>query len=108
MCTFDPRHKENSIAPGLIEEEKAKYLSQEIERVREMLDGAEDCKWVYQALISLNVLCKDLVQCPPVPAEEVKTWVERLVSLDPMRSNRWRELKNALDVSEVEIAVSGF
>ena len=31
-----------------------RYLEQEIESVKEMLDGAEDCKYIYQALLEYS------------------------------------------------------
>lgn len=72
------------------------YLTQEIQRVEEMLDGAEDCKWVYQALINLGVLWERLKQYPYAPTEKTIVWVDKLLELDPLRRGRWQVLKETL------------
>lgn len=96
MCTFDPKYTANSVVPDLTEDEKSKYLSQEMERVQEMLDGAEDCKWVYQSLIQISFLRKSLDQDLSAPLEVARAWVDKLLELDPLRKGRWKELRETL------------
>lgn len=81
------------MVPDLTEEERTKYLSQEMEKVREMLDGAEDCKWVYQSLIHLEFLFRNLTQRLYASVEAVRVWVDKLLELDPLRRGRWEELR---------------
>lgn len=96
MCTFDPKYTMISAVPQLSEDERIEYLTQEIQRVEEMLDGAEDCKWVYQALINLSVLWERLKHYPYAPTEKTIFWVDKLLELDPLRSGRWQALKETV------------
>lgn len=97
MSTFDPRYAGDSIAPDLTADERVKYVAQEFDRVQEMLDGAEDCKWIYQSLIQLSILYKSLTTKWPLKASSVQTWIDELLRLDPLRAGRWNDLKASLD-----------
>jgi len=93
VCTFDPKYAAHSMAPQLTTEERSKYITQETERIREMLDGAEDCKWIYQALIHLSTVYKDLNGDWPKTSTEVAEWADELAKIDPLRAGRWNDLK---------------
>ena len=97
MSTFDPRCAADSMAPDLSGEERLEYVTQEIGRLQEMLDGAEDCKWIYQSLISLSILYKSLGGKWPVEQTEIGHWVDELARLDPLRVNRWADLRRDLE-----------
>ena len=43
------------------ERERTEYLEREIESVKDMLDGAEDCKYIYQALLEYSRRYRELV-----------------------------------------------
>ncbi len=86
------------MVPQLIQEERSMYLSQEIQRVQEMLDGAEDCKWVYQSLIDLSILSRKTSQHADAPIEAIILWVDKLLNLDPLRRGRWEDLRESLRV----------
>lgn len=96
MCTFDPKYASVSMAPALTTEERSTYLIQELERVLEMLDGAEDCKWIYQSLIYLSMLYRNSNQSWPTESSGILDWVNELTKLDPLRAGRWNDLKNKL------------
>ena len=97
MSTFDPKYAADSIVPDLSEEERADYVAQEIGRLQEMLDGAEDCKWIYQSLISLSVLHKGLRGRWQVEMSEIGHWVDELTNLDPLRAERWADLRREVE-----------
>ncbi len=97
MSTFDPKYAADSMAPDLSEEERSVYVTQEIGRLQEMLDGAEDCKWIYQSLISLSILHKSLRSRWPVVLSEIGHWVDELTELDPLRAKRWADLRRDLE-----------
>ena len=97
MSTFDPKYAAESMAPDLSVEERSEYVTQEIGRLQEMLDGAEDCKWIYQSLISLSMLHKSLVGKWLVEMSEIGHWVDELTKLDPLRAKRWADLSQELE-----------
>ena len=99
MSTLDPKYAAHSIAPDLSGEERVEYVTQEIGRLQEMLDGGEDCKWIYQSLISLSILYKSLRGKWPVGRGEIEHWVDELAKLDPLRANRWADLRRHLEAS---------
>lgn len=60
-----------------------------------MLDGAEDCKWIYIALIEYTMALRRLEERVPGPEErnECKLWLEELRKLDTFRGGRWDDLE---------------
>jgi geranylgeranyl transferase type-2 subunit alpha len=78
--------------------ERKAYLEQELESIKEMLDGAEDCKYIYQALLEyskrLNELSGDETE------EETRRamvgWLAELKKLDPLREGRWRDMERSM------------
>jgi geranylgeranyl transferase type-2 subunit alpha len=101
-------------SPGILgsavdvdEDTRRKYLEAEGENLREMLDGAEDCKYIYQALLEngrrLNGLVAggdkdDAVLKEKTIKQEMRTWLAELKKLDPLRSGRWEDLERKLDL----------
>ncbi|KAL9132091.1 MAG: hypothetical protein Q9217_000127 [Psora testacea] len=96
MCTFDPRFSSQSITPHLSTGDRIRYVSAEIDKVRDMLEGAEDCKYIYQALIDLGTLYKDLSGAWPAQADQLREWLAVLRKLDPLREGRWKDLSAKL------------
>ena len=82
------------MAPGLTTIERLAYVRKEILKVREMLDGAEDCKWIYQSLIHLNHMYHELGNDWFEEASHIDQYVDELVKLDPMRAGKWKDLKS--------------
>ena len=93
MRTFDPKHAAQSMAPDLTAAERTAYVHNEMTKIREMLDGAEDCKWIYQTLIHLSFLSRELGADQSEGADLVDEYIDELTKLDPLRLGRWNELR---------------
>ena len=98
MCAFDPRYASQSILPNLSTEERVQYLSEEIEKVNEMLDDAEERKWIYQELVNMTLLKTRLEGTRPGQNAKVGEWLDELKKLDPLRAGRWQDLRQALTI----------
>ena len=96
MCNLDPWYAKDSIVPNLSKDERVEYVINEIDKVIDMLDGAEDCKWIYQALIDLSLLFQRLGGRWPEQATDIEKWLGELEKLDPLRAGRWKDLRNEL------------
>lgn len=96
MCNFDPQYSSQVIVPGFTSEQRSLYLEKEIEKLLEMLDGAEDCKWIYQSLIQLSRTHKELSHRWPAQESQIRTWFMELQKLDPLRHGRWSDLEKQL------------
>ena len=95
MCTFEPKQASSTMAPNLTKEERLEYIKKEIDNVIELLEGAEDCKWIYQSLIQLSMTYKASCDEWPPQAESLKSWMDELQKLDPLRKGRWVEVERA-------------
>lgn len=85
------------MAPHLSQSERTEYLCDEIQAIEEMLDGAEDCKYTYQALIDCTMLLSKVRGSMPASDQErVLGWLSELKKLDPLRSGRWLDLERTL------------
>lgn len=85
------------MAPHLSQSERTEYLCDEIQAIEEMLDGAEDCKYIYQALIDCTMLLSKVRGSMPASDQErVLGWLSELKKLDPLRSGRWLDLERTL------------
>ncbi|TKA70752.1 hypothetical protein B0A55_08833 [Friedmanniomyces simplex] len=99
MATLNPS---NAQAPPILDPcgaaEHLQYLDQEIESVREMLDGAEDCKYIYQALLEYSGRYLELAPEGEgkVTVTELKEWLRELRKIDPLRDGRWRDLEGKM------------
>ena len=96
MSTFDPKYAEETMVPGLTRAERTAYVGKEIKKIREMLDGAEDCKWIYQSLVHLNILHRSICEDWFEEASRVDEYIDQLTKLDPLRSGRWNDLKGSI------------
>ena len=96
MSTFDPKYAEETMVPGLTGAERIAYVGKEIKKIREMLDGAEDCKWIYQSLVHLNILHRSICNEWFEEASRVDECIDQLTKLDPLRSGRWNDLKGSI------------
>lgn len=96
MCTFDPHLCQDTVAPHLTPDQRLEYIIGEIDKILEMLDGAEDCKWIYQSLIQLSTMYKASSGMWPDQAASISDWLSELRKLDPLRTGRWTDLERAL------------
>ena len=98
MGNFGSNRAEDSIAPDLSSIQKVEYLNNEYEKILDMKDGAEDCKWIYQSLIQFSMIFRNLGHGSPCPNEQIKDWLAELKRLDPMRKGRWDDLAKDLNI----------
>ena len=79
-------------------EQRLGYVTKEIGNLLEMLDGAEDCKWIYQFLLHLCALFKGLAGEWPAQRKEMPKWLEELHKLDSLRAGRWIDMRRNLNL----------
>ncbi|KAJ5273394.1 hypothetical protein N7478_008519 [Penicillium angulare] len=97
LCVFDPDTADRTMAPNLTTSERLQYLRQEIENIQEILDGAEDCKYIYQALIETTVLVSKVTgSLLPEDRDQILSWLSELKQLDPLRQQRWVDFERTL------------
>ncbi|KAJ5123670.1 hypothetical protein N7448_009767 [Penicillium atrosanguineum] len=94
MCVFDPSMADRTMAPNLSASERLQYLRDEIEAIQEMLDGAEDCKYIYQALIECTLLWGGSLQLDD--RDQILSWLSELKKIDPLRQHRWLDFERSL------------
>lgn len=95
MSTLDPANPHSkSILEPCTNEERVQYLEQEIDSVKEMLDGAEDCKYLYQALLEYSQRYLEVEGGNKfVTTKEMAQWLAELRKIDPLREGRWADLE---------------
>ncbi|RMD41261.1 hypothetical protein DV735_g3847, partial [Chaetothyriales sp. CBS 134920] len=98
MCAFDPRTAPATMAPNLSDEERQEYLAKEREFVEELLEDADDCKWVFQALVEIALIQAEVGRgrIEEEQRERVQAHLEKLKRLDPLRKGRWADLEQKL------------
>ncbi|EMF16928.1 protein prenylyltransferase [Sphaerulina musiva SO2202] len=100
--------------------DRIQYLAREISNIRDMLDGAEDCKYIYQALLEYSRRFRELAErdrgggggggddekvstttntTTVASAEDLTGWLAELQKIDPLRQGRWRDLERKLKSS---------
>ena len=78
--------------------DRVEYLEQEIDSVKDMLDGAEDCKYIYQALLEYSRRYLEVESGnKKVTTLEMRGWLGELRKLDPLREGRWVDFASRLD-----------
>lgn len=95
LSTLDPGNSQStSLLHPVTNADRAQYLQQELDSIREMLDGAEDCKYIYQALLECSLRYLEVGSGNRSPLEnEMKDWLVELKKIDPLRAGRWRDLE---------------
>ncbi|KAK2735210.1 GTPase-activating protein [Myotisia sp. PD_48] len=100
MCSCDPDIALKTMAPNLSDTERLEYLDQEVAGILEILEDVNDCKWVYQALISYSLLGSQIRKRMDSKLQEnIGKWLLELKRLDPLRIGRWNDLEK-LDTFE--------
>ncbi|KAH7058970.1 hypothetical protein B0J12DRAFT_379374 [Macrophomina phaseolina] len=96
MSTLDSDSPRNArIIRDLNSDVQAKYLQEEIENIKDMIDGAEDCKWIYQALLETASALREAEQNRDDElSQEMAGWLSQLRKLDPLRSRRWDDMSS--------------
>ncbi|TID24412.1 protein prenylyltransferase [Venturia nashicola] len=97
MSTLDPGclEKDRIVLDSTLSD-RLQYYEQELERITEITEDFDDCKWVYEALLQYSIDYSKLKGSSSSNQKEIQSWLDTLQRLDPMRSGRWRELENSL------------
>lgn len=73
------------------------YLKREIASIQDMLDGAEDCKYIYQALFEYSTRYRKLSSSNnDSDRADEHVWLQELKSLDALRRDRWQDLEQKM------------
>ena len=86
------------IVPGFTQADRIEYLDRQLLFLNDLLDGAEDSKWIYKTLIDCTTALWEMKgqQIPLEVSHDLKMWLDELRKLDPLRSGRWDELGSTL------------
>lgn len=97
-----------TITPYFTDEDRIKYVTNQLVNLRDMLDGAEDCKWIYIASLEYTVALCHMQNRQPneVEKEKCKLWLMALRKLDPFRSGRWDDMEKSLKWMEVDARIA--
>jgi len=87
-----------TITPNFTSLDRSEYVTRQLAILKDMLDGAEDCKWIYIALIEYTMALCQIEEREPDCDEkqDCKAWLAELRKLDPMRNGRWDDLEESL------------
>ena len=91
--------KEESFVADFTNADRLKLLEREIEATKEMLEGAEDCKWTYVALLQYSQMYLELDAGNKLfTTQELRNWLDELKKLDSLRAGRWNDLEKKLNL----------
>lgn len=83
--------------PDLSNESRLTYVKAEQDFIEELIEDAEDSKWVYQALIECALIEAKLVNgLSEKMKTNIKVWLDKLKQLDPLRRGRWIDTEQRL------------
>lgn len=87
------------ITPDFTNGDRVEYVQRQLETLRDMLDGAEDCKWIYNALMEYTLALAVMEGRDVQMAEKTdcKAWLAELRKLDPFRTGRWDDIEKSLE-----------
>ncbi|KAH9875174.1 hypothetical protein J1614_004664 [Plenodomus biglobosus] len=95
MSPSCPQHQQ--IVEDLTNGERQSYYEHEMEYIREILEDEADCKWIYEALLVLAEACLEVdVGTGSFTTKDMRTWLDELKRLDPLRRGRWGDLEARL------------
>ncbi|KAI9791834.1 MAG: Rab geranylgeranyltransferase [Peltula sp. TS41687] len=75
--------------------EESQHLKSQLETISDLLDGAEDCKWIYEALLRYTMILRQ-TESEERSVDQAKEWLEQLKKLDPLRRGRWDDIERTL------------
>ncbi len=89
-----------TIVRGFKQDDRIEYVDRQLLFLNDLLDGAEDIKWIYIALIDCTTALWQMKghQAPSEARSSLKMWLDELRKLDPLRSGRWNTLGGVLDL----------
>ncbi|KAF2796837.1 geranylgeranyl transferas-like protein type II alpha subunit [Melanomma pulvis-pyrius CBS 109.77] len=100
MSTLSPEcSRQNQIVLGLSNMDRQKYYAHEIEYIHEIIEDEADCKWIYVALLHLATSYLEIDGgTNAFTTVDMRSWLEQLKRLDPLRRGRWAELGSSLNI----------
>ncbi|KAL9087891.1 MAG: hypothetical protein Q9165_006453 [Trypethelium subeluteriae] len=88
-----------SFVSDLTNSERLDLLEREFKGTRELLEGAEKCKWIYQALLQYSELYLELDAGNRMfTTQDLRHWLDQLKELDTLRTGRWNDLEKKLNL----------
>ncbi|KAF2748993.1 geranylgeranyl transferas-like protein type II alpha subunit [Sporormia fimetaria CBS 119925] len=92
-----PQHRR--IALDLTNHDRQKYYEHEMEYINEILEDETDCKWIYEGLLDLAASYLEVDGgTKAFTTRDMRSWLEQLERLDPLRCGRWRDLRQKLNI----------
>jgi len=87
-----------TITTNFTPRDRIEYVLGQLISLKDMLDGAEDCKWIYNALLEYTLAICQMEEREPHGEEKQDciSWLAELRKLDPLRSGRWDDLGKSL------------
>lgn len=100
MSTLSPKcPPDDRIVLDLNEGECSRYYENEMQYIRDILDDEEDCKWVYEGLLFVaGAYMEGQSETELFTREDMRSWLEQLKRLDPLRKGRWEDLSHRLNL----------
>lgn len=100
MTTLSPKAPESIVfVHDLTKQDRLEYFDQQIDSIKDMLELTDDCKWIYQALLNYAAQYMDIeAGNKKITTLEMRSWLEELEKLDPLRTGRWQDLRKDLDL----------
>ncbi|KAL6711328.1 Rab geranylgeranyltransferase [Coniothyrium glycines] len=79
--------------------ERQAYYEHEMGYIREILEDESDCKWIYEGLLAIAEAYLEVdAGTGLVTTKDMRTWLDELKRLDPLRQGRWNDLERRLNV----------
>lgn len=109
LTTITNQAAHNIIVPNFTRTERIEYVEGQILFLKDLLDGAEDTKWIYNALIDCTTALWEMQEraMPHEAKRDMKTWLNELQKLDPLRRGRWEELGSIIGLGDELHSTSG-
>ena len=88
-----------TIAPDMDIRNKVFHVRREIDEIKDLLEDFARVKWIYGALLEYTLalarLEKDTARTDG-ELSDIKTWLAKLRTLDPMRTGRWNDVERQI------------
>ncbi|KAI9758571.1 MAG: hypothetical protein M4579_003006 [Chaenotheca gracillima] len=84
------------VCPNIEDYEALALLRDKIDDIREIVEYETECKWIYEALFRYTLQLRLLETDDAPDSTDLRTWLERLRELDPLRNGRWDDWQKEL------------
>lgn len=98
MSTMSPScSPQRLIVHDLSNDERQEYYEHEMEYIKEILEDEADCKWIYEGLLNVAEIYLEVdAGTRAVTTKDMRSWLDELERLDPLRQGRWKDLEKRL------------